>query len=101
MKIIIPVFIIFLLLSVNMVFADNINLVNGTTLTSCTGTLYDSGGPGADYSDSEDYTVTLSPTNAVNVQVTFILFDVEAQPSCNRDYIKIYDPIANFPNCPF
>ncbi|MBI5219337.1 MAG: hypothetical protein HY958_10450, partial [Bacteroidia bacterium] len=62
------------------------NIINGTTLTSCNGTLFDSGGSGGAYSANEDYTVTISPVNAGKVSINFISFDVPV-----GDFLKIYD----------
>lgn len=58
-----------------------------TTLTSCTGTLYDDGGPDGNYSNSVDYTVTISPPNAETVTLEFVSFSLE---SCCDDFL-VYD----------
>lgn len=44
----------------------------------CSDTLYDLGGPGCNYFNDEDFTWTLSPTNATGVSLTFSSFDLES-----------------------
>ncbi|PLX12034.1 MAG: hypothetical protein C0594_02885, partial [Marinilabiliales bacterium] len=41
----------------------NIDNVANQTISTCTGILYDSGGPSGDYASSEDYTVTFCSSN--------------------------------------
>jgi Zn-dependent metalloprotease len=59
----------------------------GTTQTACTGYLYDSGGPCTAYTDNTDGTITISPTGASSVTLTFLSFDFES----GYDYLYIYD----------
>ena len=63
------------------------------TQTSCVGTVYDSGGPGSDYGADQDAQITISPTGASSIDLTFVSFDVEAgqSGSCNYDYVRVYD----------
>lgn len=65
----------------------------GSTQTSCSGTLYDSGGDGANYGANEDAQITIQPAGASQVEIEFLMFDVEAGPSgtCNYDYLEVYD----------
>lgn len=62
---------------------------NGTasTQSSCAGQLYDSGGPTGDYTDNTDATITIAPTGASTVTLTFSSFSFES----NYDYLYIYD----------
>jgi hypothetical protein len=55
--------------------------------TSCSDTLFDSGGPYGDYYDDENYFFTIAPDNASMVSVDFIFFDLEN----NYDYLYVYD----------
>ncbi|HEY6162732.1 MAG TPA: CUB domain-containing protein [Bacteroidia bacterium] len=61
--------------------------VCSTTDNNCSGTIDDSGGPSNSYSGNEDYTYTISPTNASSVSVNFSAFDLET----NFDSLYIYD----------
>jgi len=58
-----------------------------TTLTAPTGTFYDSGGAGANYSNDERLVWTIQPPNATSVTLNFTSFAVEA----NYDFMYIYD----------
>ncbi len=58
------------------------------TCTTCTSTLYDSGGAGANYSNSENRTYTICPaTPGARLQVLFTAFNTEN----SYDYLTIYD----------
>ena len=59
----------------------------GASQTSCAGQLYDNGGPTADYSDNTDATITIAPTGASDVTLTFSSFNFES----NFDYLYVYD----------
>lgn len=63
----------------------------GSVLTKCAGTLYDSGGSDGDYPSSQNAQITISPTDAVTVQLNFIEFDVEGAPSCMYDQLRVFD----------
>lgn len=66
----------------------NCYLMSTTTITTCSGNLYDSGGPSNDYQNNENYTLTLVPStpNAMAV-LTFNAFDTES----GFDYLYVYD----------
>ncbi len=60
---------------------------NGSqTLNSCTGILFDSGGPD-NYGSNTNVTTVISPTGATSISMTFSAFDFES----GYDYLKIYD----------
>ena len=59
----------------------------GQTLSWCTGTLYDNGGPAANYQDNDNVTTTISPTGATSVTLNFSSFGFEQ----GYDYIYIYN----------
>ncbi|MBN2668355.1 MAG: gliding motility-associated C-terminal domain-containing protein [Bacteroidales bacterium] len=64
-----------------------INNYNGSTLTACSGTLYDSGGSSGNYGNSQYYTMTVAPgTAGLAVQLT-ISYDLES----GYDYLYIYN----------
>jgi len=59
-----------------------------TTITTCSGSLFDSGGQSANYSSSENLTLTLVPSTANSMaSLNFISFNVES----GWDYLYIYD----------
>ena len=53
----------------------------------CSDTIYDRGGEFGQYRNDEDYTLTISPTGASSVSLTFLQFDVEV----GFDSLWIYD----------
>ena len=61
----------------------NINNVTGQTITTCSGTLYDSGGPNGNYGYSENYSVTFC-SGTSDVMVLNINYEVE------NSYEKLY-----------
>lgn len=64
-------------------------LMNNTDESTCSGTFYDSGGSGGDYSSSEDFQKTFSPaTPGQMLQFVFTSFQTE---SVSYDYLSIYD----------
>jgi PKD repeat protein len=66
------------------------NMTNGT-ITTCSGTFYDSQGTN-NYLNNEDYTLTFFPGQSNKlIQVVFTLFDLESHSSCIYDYLMIYD----------
>ena len=58
-----------------------------TTVTTCTGTLYDTGGPASDYGNDEDSSFTIDVPGSGGITLTFISFDTES----GQDSITIYD----------
>ena len=63
------------------------NMTNGT-VTTCMGNFYDSGGPGGNYQNNENFTMTFYPsTTGAFTRFTFNTFDIES----NWDYLYIYD----------
>ncbi len=58
----------------------------GTTQDCCLGTLYDNGGTG-NYSNSSNSSITIAPTGASTVTLTFNSFDLES----GFDYLYVYD----------
>jgi hypothetical protein len=62
--------------------------MSNATITSCTGTLYDSGGPNNNYQNNENYTLTIVPSAAnSSVIITFANFNLES----GWDYLYIYN----------
>ena len=64
------------------------------TATSCSATVYDPGGPTGQYPSNADSKLTIAPTGASTVTLTFSSFDLEN----GWDYLKVYDgPDTNSP----
>ena len=64
----------------------NISITMGGTQSLCSGTFYDPGGPGGDYGNSQNYTITLcSDQPGDEIYVTFSQFDLE--DCCDNLYI--------------
>ncbi|MEI6487395.1 MAG: GEVED domain-containing protein [Bacteroidota bacterium] len=71
-----------------------VNMSNGST-TTCSGSFYDSGGPGSNYQNSESYTYTIYPDAGNLSSVTFNSFTIET--CC--DHLTIYNgPDATYPS---
>ncbi|MBL4704524.1 MAG: N-acetylmuramoyl-L-alanine amidase [Flavobacteriales bacterium] len=58
-----------------------------TSITSASGSLFDSGGSGGNYNDDERLYWLIEPAGATSVTLTFSQFDLET----NWDYLYIYD----------
>ena len=69
--------------------------------TDCSGKIYDSGGASGDYGPNENGVVTISPSNASSVTITFPFFDIEAGSGgtiCDYDVLRVFDgPTINSP----
>ncbi len=63
-----------------------------TTVSTCSGNFYDSGGLDGSYQNYEDLTMIFLPDVAGNkLQMIFTGFDMEAEPSCGYDYLQVFD----------
>jgi gliding motility-associated-like protein len=66
-----------------------IGTVPGTT--ACSGTLWDSGGPGADYSNQENKTFVICPVDSHQcIRLQFVSYSIEK----DFDFLRIYDGIG-------
>ena len=62
--------------------------MSNTTVTTCSGLFYDSGGPNSDYTNNLTYTMTFYPqTEGASIRVVFSEFNTES----GYDYLYIYD----------
>jgi PKD repeat protein len=67
-------------------------LMTNTTVTTCTGIFFDSGGDNGNYSNDENFVMTFLPASeGANIVAEFLQFDVEDHSSCNYDWLKIYN----------
>ncbi|NOX48088.1 MAG: T9SS type A sorting domain-containing protein [Chlorobi bacterium] len=67
-------------------------VMENTTITTCLGTFYDTGGSANNYGDDEDITMIFLPgTEGAMIECVFTMFNVEDESSCNYDWLKIYD----------
>ena len=77
-----------------------LNNNRNSTETECSGKIFDSGG-NSDYGPNETGTITISPTNAASVTLTFPFFDIESGSSgtlCDYDVLRVFDgPSINAP----
>lgn len=86
------IIVLVLMLAIASLQAQNYNMGSSSSVTTCTGNFYDSGGPSGNYTKDEDYTMTFYPGSAGSiVKFTFTLFVIEYQSNCNKDYLRIYD----------
>ncbi len=67
-------------------------VMENTTITTCLGTFYDTGGSTNNYGDDEDITMTFLPGDAgAMIECDFTMFNVENESNCDYDWLKIYD----------
>ena len=86
MKVFTTIFLLTLVCSFS-VLAQEINMQQGT-INQCSGTLYDTGGVGANYANSEDITLTICAENPGDaVQLDFTFFDTQN----GADILTIYN----------
>jgi hypothetical protein len=85
-------FVLALVLVSNLSFSQSCTVTyytisSGGTHNDCCGGLYDSGGSGGSYTNSENYTTTFHSTTGEKFRVHFNTFDLEL----NWDYLYVYD----------
>lgn len=82
---------VFLVVNGLLSYAQTFNMTNGTTVNTCTGTFYDSGGAGGNYGSNEDVVFTICPSGGTGlVQVNFTSFASET----GYDYLEIHNGTA-------
>jgi hypothetical protein len=68
--------------------AEGAIYMNSSTATTCEGTFFDSGGPGENYQNNENLSLTIFPeTEGSKVNIRFTQFDTET----NYDYLYVYN----------
>ncbi|MEA3446780.1 MAG: CUB domain-containing protein [Bacteroidota bacterium] len=66
--------------------------MSNSDTSSCVGYFYDPGGEYAPYSNNEDYTMIIYPSEPNrNVEIDFTFFDIEYELNCDYDYLEIFD----------
>ena len=63
--------------------------ISGTTINTCSGNFYDSGGNNGRYQNNESYNVTFCSDNGDNIVFDFQFWNVENHATCNYDYLSI------------
>ena len=67
-------------------------VMQNTTVSTCEGIFYDTGGAGSEYGNNENFTMTFLPSVSSNkIEAEFTSFNVEFESSCDYDWLKIYD----------
>ena len=64
---------------------------NGGTVYTCTGNFTDDGGSAGNYTNNQNYILTICPDGGNLTKLNFTSFDVES----GNDYLKIYDGNSN------
>ncbi|MFM1745905.1 MAG: hypothetical protein RLZZ630_1842, partial [Bacteroidota bacterium] len=81
------VFFLILFPLASVVHGQNYNMTNGS-INTCSGNFYDSGGSGANYGNSQNFTQTFcSTTPGSPIQINFSAFNIEN----NYDFLTIYN----------
>ena len=72
----------------SLVAFSQVELMRNGSVTTCSGTFYDSGGAGADYNNNESFTFTICPDiTGGQAQLDFITFNIQQ----NADIMTIYN----------
>ncbi|MBS4055782.1 MAG: T9SS type A sorting domain-containing protein [Bacteroidales bacterium] len=76
----------------NYITVSQYYLMQNAEFTTCSGTFMDSGGDLGDYADNEDFQAVFFPEESgKSIRLNFTAFNVESNPSCAYDWMKIYD----------
>ena len=78
--------------SLTMLADYEIDIVDGQTISVCTGNFYDSGGSAGKYSANEDYTVTFCSDNGNAINFNFTQFKTESSSQFKSFRIMLTSP---------
>ncbi len=70
------------------VLAQSYTISTQGSVSTCSGTFYDSGGSGGNYANNENYNMTFCSSSSNCIQLTFTSMDLGSN---NADKIRIYD----------
>jgi len=88
-------------LSFNYANAQTYTMSSSGTYTTCSGNFYDGGGPGSDYPNNQNVTVTFNPsTPGAKMSVTFSSFNTQAHYNEFGNFSQIDDDILYVYNGP-
>ncbi len=72
-------------------YVPDINICDAASSNSCTGTLYDCGGPDGDYGNNENYVFTICPNDFHEcITIDLVDYDIETNIFGNGDALNFY-----------
>jgi len=80
----------------NYIIVNEEFLMGNQEINTCSGVFYDNGGESANYSDGKDFTTTIygdATEDDYALNVDFIEFSIDANATCDYDYLEIYDGV--------
>ena len=78
------------------VITDEFTMSN-QTITTCSGTFYDSGGLESNYGNNQNLTTTFNPSYPGNqISVNFTSFELQSSTNCSSDKLTIYNGRSAF-----
>ncbi|GAB1405290.1 hypothetical protein MASR1M74_24700 [Lentimicrobium sp.] len=72
-------------------------VMKNQSITTCSGTFYDSGGPNNNYGNNQSFTTTFNPSYpGKQMSVTFTAFELQASNNCSSDKLSVYNGRSAF-----